>query len=178
MKPDRFGYTDYWIFTMQMSQWRYAKFFNFEIIDITAKSGIKAFAPEWENLMRYKRGEMGIEEYSQVYLSKLIRNFEVDRHKWESITQEKTLAITCYCRPGEFCHRHLFTTLLGVYLKASGQKVTLMGELTPHPNNKDHFSNRNHHEQPRNQWAQSLQAQSQDGGFDTLGVYEPLYSSE
>lgn len=159
---------------MQISMWRYAKWLNIPVIDITAKSGIREFAPEWQNLMLYKRGEMGIEEYSQLYLEKLIRNFERDRSKWENITWNKTVAIACYCRPGDFCHRHLFTTLLGVYLKARGDKATLMGELYPHPNNYEFFGiGRRNVDYQQRQRSQSLQAQSQEGGLDEERFYEP-----
>ena len=125
---------------MQMSQWRFARDLNIPVVDITAKSGIKAFAPEWENLMAYKRGEMDMTEYSQRYLHKLIVNFERDRQKWENITRERTFAVACYCRPGDFCHRHLFTCLLGTYLHSQGKQVLLMGELYPHPNNEHYYT--------------------------------------
>ena len=44
---------EYW--TLQMGKWRLAKSRNIEVIDITAKSGIAAFAPDFALVMQYKQ---------------------------------------------------------------------------------------------------------------------------
>lgn len=140
--------TPVWIFTMQMSYWRYARDLNIPVIDITAKSGISTFAPYWNDLMSYKRGEMGIEEYSKRYYDKVIPTINTHPQDWEVLTQNKTFALACYCSPGKFCHRYLFSMLCIKYLESLGTAVEFQGELIPcaqhqylYRNSADPFNN-------------------------------------
>jgi len=48
------------------------------IVDITVKSGVKAFAPTWDMVMGYKRGTLSIEEYTKV-----------SRHDEEELSREQ-----------------------------------------------------------------------------------------
>lgn len=126
---------EYWIFTIQVPMWRLARDLNIPVIDITAKSGIKAFAPHWEDLMAYRRGEMDNREYSLRYYEKVIPTLRMAPKEWEVLTKHKTFALACYCAPGSFCHRHLFAMLGVTYLQTLGHSVEFQGELVPHPNN-------------------------------------------
>mgnify|MGYP000048738757 CR=1 FL=1 len=131
---------DFWIFTLQIPMWRYARAMNIPVIDITAKSGIKAFAPHWDDLNAYRRGEMDNHEYSQRYYEKVIPTLRTNPQEWEILTKNRTYALACYCRPGNFCHRHLFAMLSVTYLQSLGHSVEFQGELVPHPNNLHFFS--------------------------------------
>lgn len=132
-------YPDYWIFTIQMSRWRYARDLNIPIIDITAKSGIETFAPAWDNLKLYKQGQMSDWEYSLRYYSKVIPTTDSKSSDWSLLKKNKTFALACYCKPGEFCHRHLFSVLAATYLQSLGNRVVQMGELVPHPDNLHYY---------------------------------------
>lgn len=134
--PTSNNYKDFWIFTIQISMWRYARDLNIPLVDITAKSGIKTFAPHWDDLMAYKRGEMDNEEYSRRYYEKVIPTLRTKPQDWEILSKNKTYALACYCRPGDFCHRHLFAMLSVTYLQTQGHVVEFKGELYPHPNNR------------------------------------------
>lgn len=120
--------------------WRYARYLNIPVVDITAKSGIQAFAPHWHDLMAYKRGEMGNEEYSRRYYDKVIPTLRNSPEEWEILTKNHTYALACYCRPGDFCHRHLFGMLTVTYLQQLGHTVQFQGELVPHVNNLHQFT--------------------------------------
>lgn len=133
-------YPDYWIFTVQMGMWRYPRDLRIPLIDITAKSGIQAFAPHWDDLMTYKRGGMSNQEYSHRYYDKVIPTLRTHPEEWKKIKEHKTFALACYCKPGNFCHRYLFGMLAVNYLQSLGETVEFQGELIPHPNNKHFYS--------------------------------------
>jgi uncharacterized protein YeaO (DUF488 family) len=126
---------EHWIFTVQMGLYRYARDMNIPLVDITAKSGIKEFAPDWDFLLAYKNGEISVTEYTRRYHAKVIGNLEQDKTLWECFLHQPTIALACYCKAGDFCHRYLFTNLLTHYLQQNGKIVIYQGELLPHPNN-------------------------------------------
>jgi len=124
----------YRVYTVQMSNWRLARDIDIPTIDITAKSGIPTFAPYWDDLMAYKRGEMSNEEYSHRYYEKVIPTILTDPQDWEVFAQHKRFALVCYCRPGDFCHRYLFAMLCVKYLECLGHRVEFEGEITRQDN--------------------------------------------
>lgn len=128
---------DHWIWTMGIQQWRYAKTLDIPMYDITVKSGIKAFAPNWDFLMAYKNGEIGIAEYTRYYHQKVIGSINDNLPLWDQFLNEPKIILACYCKPGDFCHRYLLTNLLVHYLQDKGRSVTYQGELLPpgHPSN-------------------------------------------
>jgi hypothetical protein len=132
-------YPDYWVFTIQISRWRYARDLNIPMIDITAKSGIQTFAPNWEDLMAYKRGEVDNHEYSIRYLKKVLPTVQTHPDDWEILRRHKTFALACYCKSGEFCHRHIFSALVVTYLQSLGEQVQFKGEMIPHPDNLQYY---------------------------------------
>lgn len=122
---------EYQVWTMQISNWRYARQQEIPMLDITVKSGIQAFAPTWENLREYKAGNMSQTEYSHRYYRKVLGTVGSHARDWERLQENKKFALACYCRAGEYCHRHLFAVLAVTYLQSIGQRVQFMGELLP-----------------------------------------------
>ena len=112
-----------------MSQWREAKKRNVYFLDITAKSGLLAFAPEFANVMRYKRGELSEEEYTQLYLERMAVSKRKFPLRWSSLGARPEIALACYCKAGVFCHRHLFAKLMTDHLTEQGIEVIHHGEL-------------------------------------------------
>jgi len=129
--------TNYWLWTIQMSQWRYARDMNIPLIDITVKSGIKTFAPTWDNLNAYRAGTMSKHEYALAYYDKVINSFTTHAEDWKILERSPNAAFACYCKPGDFCHRHLFAPLAAMYLQSLGCSVLFQGELIPHPVNQN-----------------------------------------
>lgn len=120
---------EYHIHTIQIAHWRLAQFRGAKFIDITAKSGLKPFAPDFANVMKYKRGELGEEEYTRLYLQKMALSQERYPQYWERLLAYPELAVGCYCKPGAYCHRLLFAELAKTYLESKGRQVRLMGEM-------------------------------------------------
>lgn len=134
---------NHWIWTIQLSRWRYARALGIPIFDITVKSGIKEFAPEWDALMAYKHKEIDFNEYTKLYHEKLIGNLSFSLPEWEKFLNQPNIALACYCNAGAFCHRYLFANLLSTYLQQRGRSVLFQGELIPHPNNAHLFYKQN-----------------------------------
>jgi hypothetical protein len=118
------------IWTIQIGQWRLAKTQNIFLLDTTAKTGHRAFAPLMTNVMKYKRKELSEEQYTALYLSKMEQSQEDNPRAWASLKHHPRIAFACYCKAGDFCHRHLFTELAAEYLEKSGCSVVRAGELT------------------------------------------------
>lgn len=119
----------YHIWTTQMSMWRLVKEYEIAFIDITVKSGILSFAPTWDNLRAYKAGLVSKEEYTRRYYEKVITSSDYNVGDWQRLVQNKRMAFACYCRSGDYCHRHLFSPLAITYLQNLGHQVVFHGEL-------------------------------------------------
>lgn len=114
---------------MQLGQWRTLRP-GVQLLDITVRSGIKAFAPHGHDLAAYKRGGMSDEEYTERYLDKMAQSRRANREQWDHLSVLCYKAIACYCKAGDFCHRHIFKELAKTHLESMGWGVALMGEWT------------------------------------------------
>jgi len=130
---------DYWIWTIHIPRWRYARDLGIKLIDITVKSGIKEFAPDIENLYKYKSGIMDMSEYGYLYNKKMIESYEKNIEKWRELEQYRNIAFACYCGPGCFCHRYLFANLFVNHLQQNNKRVIYQGELIPHLQNRQFY---------------------------------------
>lgn len=119
------------LWTIQISNWRLAREKDIFLLDITAKSGIQAFAPSWENLTAYKAGLMSQSEYTSRYYDKIISSAEININSWYRFAEKDSVALACYCRAGEYCHRHLLAPLVIACLQDLGHQVIFHGELLP-----------------------------------------------
>lgn len=117
------------IWTIQLAKWRTARERQIPLIDITAMSGIPEFAPHFTDVQRYKRGEVGETEYTQLYVDKMEESKATNPQAWVKLSTMPDVAFACYCRAGAFCHRHIFKTILMEYLKEKGIDSTYKGEL-------------------------------------------------
>ena len=80
-------------------------------VDVTVKSAsgkARAFAPTWDMVMGYKRGEIGEAEYTRRYLA-LLDKVPVETWRWlySQAAEGGGVTVLCYCRDGWFCHSHL-----------------------------------------------------------------------
>jgi uncharacterized protein YeaO (DUF488 family) len=116
---------------MQLAQWRLAKQREISLLDITAKSGILAFAPNFQLVMDYKRGQISEAEYTKHYAEKMEHSKEYYPQRWATLSHYRAVALTCYCPAGQFCHRHLFAKIMEEFLHKQDIPVKQMGELLP-----------------------------------------------
>jgi Active DUF488-N3 subclade len=118
------------IWTMQLSKWRLAKRDGILILNITAQSGLQCFAPEFENVRLYKQGALTQDQYTELYLEKMRRCYVQYRNEWNRLEGIEKMALTCYCKAGDYCHRHLFKGCLTKYFDAKKIEYEDHGELT------------------------------------------------
>ncbi len=112
-----------------MSKWRLAKERGITFMDITAMTGVKAFAPDFAEVKKYKRGETSDEDYTKLYLDRMARSKVVCPKLWAGLDRRYEIVIACYCKAGAFCHRHLFVALMKEQLEQQGHEVILEGEM-------------------------------------------------
>ncbi len=79
-------------------------------------SQLNIFAPSEELLRKIKSGEIDETEYEKIYRKDMER-FDFNR-VWETFEQiseingKKDLVLLCYEKSGDFCHRHIFASLM------------------------------------------------------------------
>lgn len=78
---------------------------------------LKLFAPSEELLRKIKSDEIDETEYEKIYRKEMER-FDFNL-VWEGLEQiseingKKDLVLLCYEKSGDFCHRHIFASLMG-----------------------------------------------------------------
>lgn len=118
-------------YTAQIAQWRAVDALGIQRLDITAKSGIKAFAPAFEDVMRYKRGELTEFQYTEIYHDRMMDSQKRFPRMWSMLLEgPEQKCLLCYCGAGKFCHRHLLMDIADWYLSANGVAFQDMGEIT------------------------------------------------
>lgn len=100
------------IYTIQLGYAYIARDHGLEVVDITVKSGIQAFAPTWEMVWDWKNGQLTKDEHTQLYLDILRGTWKTHWSDWEYLIHANQIALGCYCRPGKFCHRHILADTL------------------------------------------------------------------
>lgn len=87
-------------------------------LDITAAGQDplgKYFAPTWEMVHEYRRGQVTAEEYTTRYLDRMRESYKAHRWAWQTLLARERVVLVCYCRPGAFCHRRLLARFLTVF---------------------------------------------------------------
>jgi hypothetical protein len=103
------------VWTIQMAKHRKVQSMGIELVDTTIMTGDGSpFAPTWDMVMGVKSGIISQEEYTTQYHALLQQRYRENRAAFHELIYKPRIAIACYCRAGEFCHRHLFK---GVILK-------------------------------------------------------------
>ena len=74
-------------------------------IDTTVKSARgpwRAFAPRWDMVLGYKRGNLTAAQYTEQYQAILD---QVPQAVWDALAQQERQVLLCYCRlEWTFCH--------------------------------------------------------------------------
>ena len=119
------------LWTIQVPQWRLCNALGIKFVDITAKSGIEAFAPTPEDVFSYKNSLITKEEYTRNYTDRMYLSRTKNYPKyWKQLLRYDAIAFGCYCTPGDFCHRHLFVEFAKEYIEREDINVLMCGELT------------------------------------------------
>jgi hypothetical protein len=120
---------NFFLWTIQIPQWRRHRTAGLKLIDITVKSGDHAFAPHGFDLKQYKAGAMSEDEYTERYMDKMLESMQEHKSHWDHLSAYKYAVYGCYCPEGAYCHRHLFKNLAKAHLEGMGWTPKLMGEF-------------------------------------------------
>lgn len=102
------------------SQYRYS---GKNRLDVTVKSGDKCFAPTWNLLMNYKKGNVDEEQYTDIYLNLMRKSYKKNRNRWNEILNQDEVVFVCFCPKDTFCHRYI---LADIFVKLGAK---YMGEI-------------------------------------------------
>ena len=97
-------------------------------LDITVKSGDRAFAPTWEMVMGFKNGSISWEEYERQYTALMRRSYAQNTARWLAVLALDEVTLVCYCRDDNECHRRLLATMLAAVAKKHDIPVEVCGE--------------------------------------------------
>lgn len=117
------------LYTVQLAKWRSAKKLDISVIDITVKSGDKAFSPTWNLLARFKAGAITEQQYRTEFIELMRLSYSKNENKWLDLANGKTIAIACYCPAGSFCHRHILVELFSMVCEKHAITFKYSGEI-------------------------------------------------
>ena len=81
-------------------------------LDITVKSGDKAFAPTWKMVMGSKQSKITDEEYTRQYIELMRQSYRANKQRWDEVLNLDEVILACYCKADTFCHRYLLKDML------------------------------------------------------------------
>lgn len=103
-----------------------------DMLDITVKSAKtpegKALAPTWDMVLN-----LTPDRYTPVYHKLMRDRFQANPRPFLNLLRRDRVVLKCYCRAGEFCHRHLAVDVLKAIAEQQGIRVVDGGEVIPPP---------------------------------------------
>lgn len=81
-------------------------------LDITVKSGDRAFAPTWDLVMSFKKRQISQDEFKDMYYQLMRKSYIQNRPRWDDLLSQSEVTLVCYCPPGQFCHRFVLAEIL------------------------------------------------------------------
>lgn len=87
-----------------------------KLLDITVKSGHKAFAPTWDLVNGYKSTTIDEDRYIQTYMAQMRQSYRQHTKNWKTLIQlgqQVNVILVCYCpSKANFCHRYVLAEIL------------------------------------------------------------------
>jgi uncharacterized protein YeaO (DUF488 family) len=81
-------------------------------LDITVKTGNKAFAPTWDMVHRFKNGALSEDNYTKEYYVLMRDSYRNSRQEWDKVLAMDEVVLVCFCGRNSFCHRYLLADIL------------------------------------------------------------------
>lgn len=124
------------VYTMQLSQWRFAAEKKMKIKNITVKGAIDLLEqvlkpPSMKLVMDHKKGYIDDDMYLYFY-EKHVRD-EINKNREALIDyidaiKEDTIVLSCFCGSEKFCHRHTAIKILKEFCEEIGISCSNEGE--------------------------------------------------
>lgn len=107
--------------TVQLAKVNQADLLDSALLDITVKSGIVTFAPSWSMVLGYKSGTLTPDMMETSY--------GLEKDVWaHHIPNNGSITLACYCRKGEFCHRHILAKFIYMKKLEEGHECVIIDE--------------------------------------------------
>lgn len=116
------------LYTVQISQFRKVPP-DTEFISIALKGGLKEFSPTWDLLSRSKSGLASPEQYTSEFYPLMRKSYQENRDSWVDLINKDKVAIGCFCRNGNFCHRYLLVDIIKKVCEKHGIEFEYCGEI-------------------------------------------------
>ena len=122
------------LYTIQLSNVNLAGE-DVEVIDTTVKSGHGMLAPTWSMVWDFKSGALDWDKYTEMYLGMMRESFNANVGLWNRLFSNpndgnRKIALACYCKPGNCCHRYLLKDFIFNWKSSEGESILDMGEIT------------------------------------------------
>lgn len=117
------------MWTGQLSNWRQIQASGIEVIDTTVKGGKTPFAPTWDIVHAHKSYEITDEEYRARYIELMRESWREHRDEWLHFIMKPNYALCCFCRPGNFCHRHILREMFEKVAAKQDIPLVYRGEI-------------------------------------------------
>ena len=70
-------------------------------------------------------------EYTAEYTQMMRKSYHHRKNEWLAAVNSGFLVLVCYCRQGEFCHRHILSDFMQKVAERHGIQVNMAGEMSP-----------------------------------------------
>lgn len=87
------------------------------------------YAPTWDIVRGHQKGRISDVEYTEKYLAILRSRYSKNPKLFTAPLEHDEVTVTCFCRPGKFCHRHLLIAVFAKIAEKHGITVIGGGEL-------------------------------------------------
>ena len=121
------------VYRARIQHWRTVEKLGFEITDVTVKSGMKQFGPDWDALRTYKDSKKTVDDiaiFEMLYLEKMNLLWRVAPEEFDKLVRQKTLVLSCYCDQENAVYCHVETLLKCVEKVCKGKKTVSYTHLT------------------------------------------------
>ena len=102
---------------------------NKELFDITVKSNKTPFSPTWDMVWGVKQGTMTEAQYTELYREMMLNLMKRNPEVWDNFKNQSDWVLGCYCKPDQFCHRHLLKDYIIKWLRHKDHPVKDGGEI-------------------------------------------------
>jgi hypothetical protein len=114
------------LYTIQNGKYRKAKG---QFVDTTVKTGVVYFAPTWDMVLQYKNKIICEDVYISLYTNLMRQSFKDNNLVWLKLFDFEEITLGCYCKAGDFCHRHLLVEMLLKIGEKYNRPVEYCGEV-------------------------------------------------
>lgn len=124
------------LYTVQLAHHNKAAQMGIPVINVTIKSGEQTFAPSWQMVLAHKDGVSlthlhlsADEDYKLNFRAMMGESWKNNKARWIEVASMENVAIMCYCKSCNFCHRFLLIDYFRAVCDSLHIPFCYMGEI-------------------------------------------------